>query len=46
MTQDWQCWVSVAMFEEREIIRACVTHGETTEADIAALVDALVAASR
>jgi glutamate/tyrosine decarboxylase-like PLP-dependent enzyme len=37
-------WVSVAMFEERELVRACVTHGRTTPADIAALVVALQAA--
>jgi glutamate/tyrosine decarboxylase-like PLP-dependent enzyme len=34
-------WVSVATFEEREIIRACVTHGETSMNDIGELVSAL-----
>jgi len=34
-------WVSLATFEEREIIRACLTHGETSPADITALVSAL-----
>lgn len=37
-------WVSVATFEGREVVRACVTHGETTPDDIAELVDALEAA--
>jgi hypothetical protein len=34
-------WVAAATFEEREIIRACVTHGETTPDDITELVNAL-----
>jgi aromatic-L-amino-acid decarboxylase len=36
-----QAWISVATFEGREIIRACVTHGQTTPDDITALVSAL-----
>ena len=36
-----QAWVSVAMFEGREVIRACVTHGETTPEDILAVVAVL-----
>jgi glutamate/tyrosine decarboxylase-like PLP-dependent enzyme len=39
-----RAWVSAATFEGREIIRACVTHGETTPDDIAELVSALQAA--
>lgn len=34
-------WVSAAEFEGRPVVRACVTHGETTVADVAALVAAL-----
>lgn len=34
-------WIAAAMFEGREVIRACVTHGESTEADIRALAQAL-----
>jgi glutamate/tyrosine decarboxylase-like PLP-dependent enzyme len=34
-------WISVAMFEGREVIRACVTHGETTPDDIMELVRVL-----
>jgi glutamate/tyrosine decarboxylase-like PLP-dependent enzyme len=34
-------WVSVAMFEGREIIRACVTHGETTPSDIFTVMELL-----
>ncbi|HEX3863761.1 MAG TPA: pyridoxal-dependent decarboxylase [Stellaceae bacterium] len=41
-----QAWISVAAFEGRDIIRACITHGETTPADCDALVDALEAAAR
>jgi glutamate/tyrosine decarboxylase-like PLP-dependent enzyme len=37
-------WVAAATFEGREIIRACVTHGETTPDDITVLVNALHAA--
>jgi glutamate/tyrosine decarboxylase-like PLP-dependent enzyme len=39
-----RAWVSAATFEGREIIRACVTHGETTPDDITELVNALEAA--
>lgn len=41
-----RAWISVATFEGREIIRACVTHGETTAQDIAELVKALEVARR
>ncbi len=34
-------WVSAATFEGRDVVRACVTHGETSREDIAALVDSL-----
>jgi glutamate/tyrosine decarboxylase-like PLP-dependent enzyme len=37
-------WVAAATFEGREIIRACVTHGETTPDDIMELVNAMQAA--
>ena len=36
-----RAWISAASFEGRDVIRACVTHGETTQGDIAALVGAL-----
>jgi len=39
-----RAWVSVAVFEGREVIRACVTHGKTTPDDIWEVVDALRAA--
>ena len=38
-----RAWVSVATFERREVIRACVTHGQTTPDDITELVNALQA---
>ncbi len=36
-----RAWVSVATFENREVIRACVTSGLTTDEDICSLVAAL-----
>jgi glutamate/tyrosine decarboxylase-like PLP-dependent enzyme len=36
-----RAWISVATFEGRQVIRACVTHGETTQDDVMELVDAL-----
>jgi len=36
-----RAWVSLARFEEREVIRICVTHGETRDEDIAILIEAL-----
>jgi glutamate/tyrosine decarboxylase-like PLP-dependent enzyme len=39
-----RAWISLARFEERETVRICVTHGETTDEDIAILVAALHAA--
>ncbi len=37
-------WISVAIFEGRPVIRACVTHGRTSEEDVMRLVAALEAA--
>jgi hypothetical protein len=39
--QSGRCWVSLARFEERDVIRICVTHGETSDEDIAILIEAL-----
>ncbi len=36
-----RAWVSATTFEGRDVIRACVTHGETTPEDIAELAGAL-----
>jgi len=36
-----RAWVSLARFEEREVVRICVTHGETCEEDLSVLLDAL-----
>ena len=36
-----RAWVSLARFEERDVIRICVTHGETSAEDLAILVEAL-----
>jgi aromatic-L-amino-acid/L-tryptophan decarboxylase len=41
-----RAWISPAIFEDREVIRACVTNGETMLGDIDALVDVLQAAAR
>jgi glutamate/tyrosine decarboxylase-like PLP-dependent enzyme len=40
-----RAWVAAATFEGGDIIRACVTHGETTPDDIAELVNVLQADS-
>ncbi|HTY56645.1 MAG TPA: pyridoxal-dependent decarboxylase [Candidatus Binataceae bacterium] len=37
-------WIAAATFEGEDIIRICVTHGETTTADIATLINTLEAA--
>ncbi len=34
-------WVSAAQLEGKDVIRCCVTHGETTPSDIAAVMDLL-----
>lgn len=39
-----RAWVSVATFEGQQVVRACVTHGETTPEDVALLADLLAAA--
>jgi len=36
-----RAWVSLATFEGRQVIRICVTHGETASDDVAKLIDAL-----
>jgi hypothetical protein len=41
-----QAWVSVAAFAGREVVRVCVTSGETTVEDIAILVNVLNNAAR
>jgi glutamate/tyrosine decarboxylase-like PLP-dependent enzyme len=40
-----RAWVSATTFEDRPVVRACVTHGETAPEDVDALVDALLAAA-
>ncbi len=41
-----RAWVSAARFEGREVVRACVTNGETMPEDVAEVADALQAACR
>jgi glutamate/tyrosine decarboxylase-like PLP-dependent enzyme len=41
-----RAWISAATFEGQEVVRACVTHGETTRNDVDELVAALQAALR
>lgn len=36
-----RAWVSLARFEERDVVRICVTHGETSEEDLSILLAAL-----
>jgi glutamate/tyrosine decarboxylase-like PLP-dependent enzyme len=40
-----RAWISMAVFEGREVIRACVTHGGTGRGDIIELVNLLEAAA-
>jgi glutamate/tyrosine decarboxylase-like PLP-dependent enzyme len=42
--QSGRAWISTATFEGQAVIRACLTHGETTQQDVDELVDALRAA--
>lgn len=39
-------WVSMTRFEDRDVVRACITHGETTQADIDAVVALLAQTAR
>ena len=39
-------WVSSGMFEGKEVIRACITNGETSALDIIQVIDALEEARR
>jgi glutamate/tyrosine decarboxylase-like PLP-dependent enzyme len=39
--QSGRAWVSSAQFEEHTVIRICITHGETSEPDLATLIEAL-----
>jgi len=39
--QSGRAWVSLARFEERDVVRICVTHGETSEEDLSVLIEAL-----
>ncbi len=36
-----RAWVSLAHFEERDVVRICVTHGETSEQDLSVLLETL-----
>jgi aromatic-L-amino-acid/L-tryptophan decarboxylase len=36
-----RAWVSLARFEERDVVRICVTHGETSDGDLAILLESL-----
>ncbi len=36
-----RAWVSLARFEEQDVVRICVTHGETSEKDLSILIEAL-----
>jgi len=38
-----RAWVSLAHFEDRDVVRICVTHGETSDEDLAILIEALTA---
>jgi aromatic-L-amino-acid/L-tryptophan decarboxylase len=40
-----RAWVALARFEEQDVVRICITHGETSPDDLAILVDTLVSAA-
>lgn len=40
-----RAWVAAAMFEGEEVIRACITNGETSAQDVEELVSALVSSA-
>ncbi len=42
--QSGRAWISTATYEGQPVIRACLTHGETSQRDVDELVDALRAA--
>ncbi len=39
--EEGQAWLSAAKFSGQDVVRACVTHGQTSEADIDLVVDIL-----
>jgi glutamate/tyrosine decarboxylase-like PLP-dependent enzyme len=39
-------WISAAQLEGQDVVRICVTHGQTTDADVQALIEALEAGAR
>jgi glutamate/tyrosine decarboxylase-like PLP-dependent enzyme len=45
VVQSGRAWVAPALFEGRDVVRICATHGETSQADVEALVAALRAAA-
>ncbi len=44
--RDGSAWLSAAKFAGRDVVHACVTHGETSREDVAAAVGALEEARR
>lgn len=44
--RDGNAWLSAAKFAGRDVVRACVTHGETSSADITVAIEALENARR
>jgi glutamate/tyrosine decarboxylase-like PLP-dependent enzyme len=45
VVESGRAWVAPAMFEGRDVVRICATHGETSQADVAELVATLSAAA-
>ena len=39
--EDGQAWLSAASFAGQDVVRACITHGRTSEADIDLVIDIL-----
>jgi glutamate/tyrosine decarboxylase-like PLP-dependent enzyme len=45
VVESGRAWVAPALFEGRDVVRICATHGETSQRDVEELVEALSAAA-
>jgi hypothetical protein len=45
VVESGRAWVAPAMFEGRDVVRICATHGETSQSDVEELVQTLTAAA-
>jgi hypothetical protein len=45
VVESGRAWVAPAMFEGRDVVRICATHGESSQTDVEELVEALKSAA-